>query len=494
MKLLEQHENGRGGGTVGRRLIGWKAIGQFLGCTERTARRWESERALPVHRIPGGARRSVWADSEELRVWLQALPSEEQASLCESGAAAPAAREAAAAIPALHLHPAAATRQRPWRVATALAALALVSAVAALVLPHVSPRRQLSADVSRTPYDDNAEARTSYLNARYELATRSPDGLSRAQRGFRQLVERFPERAAGWSGLAESYLLLREFGSLPDESAYPEAARAARTAITIDPRLATAWLDQAFVSWWWQGDSEKATREFATALELEPASARAHHWYATALAAHGDYAQSLQEIARARALSPDSRAIVADEAWLRFGFGAAPAEAIATLQRLTQTDPGFESPHFYLSQIYLIQARDGEFLREAETAAQLRGETDGLAALRLAQQQLSDGGRQAMLEQLGRSAAERWQRGAGSAVQVAEYRALAHDRNGMIGWLKTAASSHDHNLPCLRGYPEFAPYLSDPELVALLERRSSAVAPGDTPRRTALSASAGTGR
>jgi len=68
-------------GTNGRRLIGWKAIGQFLGCTERTARRWEADRALPVHRIPGGGRSSVWANSEELAAWLRALASDVQTTL-----------------------------------------------------------------------------------------------------------------------------------------------------------------------------------------------------------------------------------------------------------------------------------------------------------------------------------------------------------------------------------------------------------------------------
>src|SRR6516225_12396233 len=68
-------------GSGGRRLVGWKAIGQFLRCTERTARRWEAYRGMPVHRIPGGGRSSVWASPDELTGWLQALPSEVQATL-----------------------------------------------------------------------------------------------------------------------------------------------------------------------------------------------------------------------------------------------------------------------------------------------------------------------------------------------------------------------------------------------------------------------------
>ena len=68
-------------GPGGRRLVGWKAIGQFLRCTERTARRWEAYRGMPVHRIPGGGRSSVWASPDELSGWLQALPSDVQATL-----------------------------------------------------------------------------------------------------------------------------------------------------------------------------------------------------------------------------------------------------------------------------------------------------------------------------------------------------------------------------------------------------------------------------
>ena len=328
----------------------------------------------------------------------------------------------------------------------------------------------LVADISHTPYDDNAEARATYLNARFEFSTRSADGLSTAQHGFRQLVERYPERAAGWSGLAETYLLLCEFGSMPDQVAYPQAAQAARTAIALDPQQGAAWLDEAFVTWWWQGDSTRAFREFTTALRLDPSSARAHHWFATALAAHGDFPRSLEEIARARALSPDNRAIVADEAFIRFGAGLRAAEATATLERLTRTDPSFESPHFYLSRIYLVGGRDADFLREAQTAAQLRGQPDVLAALRLAQQRLESSGRQAMLDQLSQSETDRWQRGLGSAVFVAAYRALAHDRPGMLRWLATAESHHDHYLPCLQGTPEFSSFRSDPGFVAVLNR------------------------
>ncbi len=54
------------------RLDSWKEISQYLKKDERTVRRWELERNLPVHRTPGGKRSGVFAYTEELDQWLRA--------------------------------------------------------------------------------------------------------------------------------------------------------------------------------------------------------------------------------------------------------------------------------------------------------------------------------------------------------------------------------------------------------------------------------------
>lgn len=54
-----------------RRLDSWKEIATFFGRAERTVKRWEAERRLPVHRVPGSGRGSVFAYTEELSEWLK---------------------------------------------------------------------------------------------------------------------------------------------------------------------------------------------------------------------------------------------------------------------------------------------------------------------------------------------------------------------------------------------------------------------------------------
>jgi len=52
------------------RLATWGEIAKFLNCNVRTAQRWANERGLPVRRVPGGQKSSVFAYRRELQEWL----------------------------------------------------------------------------------------------------------------------------------------------------------------------------------------------------------------------------------------------------------------------------------------------------------------------------------------------------------------------------------------------------------------------------------------
>jgi FG-GAP-like repeat len=57
------------------RLDSWKAIAAYLGRDVSTAIRWERDRGLPVHRLPGGQRRAVFAFATEIDAWLVGQPA-----------------------------------------------------------------------------------------------------------------------------------------------------------------------------------------------------------------------------------------------------------------------------------------------------------------------------------------------------------------------------------------------------------------------------------
>ncbi len=69
-----------------RRLDSWKEIAGFFDRDERTVKRWEKERQLPVHRLPGGSRARVFAFTEELERWMHSLelPAADSAAIPEN--------------------------------------------------------------------------------------------------------------------------------------------------------------------------------------------------------------------------------------------------------------------------------------------------------------------------------------------------------------------------------------------------------------------------
>ncbi len=80
-----------------RRLESWKAIAQHLGREVRSVQRWEQERGLPVHRVPGEKRGSVFAYADELDAWLNSgdnasPPADADAALAQETPASEAKR------------------------------------------------------------------------------------------------------------------------------------------------------------------------------------------------------------------------------------------------------------------------------------------------------------------------------------------------------------------------------------------------------------------
>lgn len=53
------------------RLDSWKEIADYLKRDVRTVIRWEKEKRLPVHRVPGGLRQAVFAYTSEIDAWLE---------------------------------------------------------------------------------------------------------------------------------------------------------------------------------------------------------------------------------------------------------------------------------------------------------------------------------------------------------------------------------------------------------------------------------------
>jgi len=393
-----------------RRLDSWKEIAAFFGRDERTVKRWEKERALPVHRVPGGVRSGVFAYPAELSQWLKdPAPAASESSDQHSGVGvaggndSPAViiREAEPAISKPVPTPAVPPSSSKFQVARILGLL-LAILLGFLILKHQIPRQQTSASArNNAPVAPrpNPEAEDLYLKGRYFWNKRTPEDLNKALDLFTQAIVRDPGYAQAYVGLADCYNLLREYSVMPPSEAYPRALAAAKKAVELDDNSAEAHNSLAFVTFYWMWDAAKAEHEFKRAIALNPNYVAAHHWYATFLMATRRYPEAVSEIEKARKLDPSSTPILADKGFILYEAGQSE-QGIALLKQIEITEPAFLSPHLYLSDIYFAGKNYPNYFSESKKVARLRHDPAALAIVNAAERGFAAGGAQGMWESM----------------------------------------------------------------------------------------------
>jgi len=145
----------------GKRLDSWKEIAAFLGRAERTVKRWETERGLPVHRVPGGGRSAVFAYANELTEWLKGKAQELDADspAGESNDRKDSATVSAVASPSASPAPAPIAIAKRWPPSRLAAWLVPLILMAALIWAFTSAHRpfHLKAQDSHQPLQAEAK-------------------------------------------------------------------------------------------------------------------------------------------------------------------------------------------------------------------------------------------------------------------------------------------------------------------------------------------------
>jgi len=231
--------------------------------------------------------------------------------------------------------------------------LALQSEVARAIADEVqiklTPQEQARLSGVRAV---NPKAYEAYLKGRYYWNKRTEEGLKKGIDYFRQAIAEDPKYALAHAGLADSYLLLAWSSALPPREAMPKAKAAALEAVQLDDRLAEAHNSLGGILQLYDWDREAAEREFRRALELNPASPDAHHWYAmTLLAPSGRLPEATLEMQRAQDLDPLSLTIRTNVARPLY-FARRYDEAIRHWRNTLEFDPNFFRAHWELGRAY----------------------------------------------------------------------------------------------------------------------------------------------
>jgi serine/threonine protein kinase len=214
-------------------------------------------------------------------------------------------------------------------------------------------------------YTDNLEAYNLYLKGRFYWNTRTEGGLKISLDYFQKAIEKDPEFAVAYSGLADSYSTLGFYDFLPKKDAFTKARSEALKALEIDEGVGEAHVSLAGIKAWYDWDWAGAEREFKRALELGPSNVEAHHMYAHLLEGIARFNEAFTEMRRALELEPLSINLNSCMGQILF-IARRYDEAMHELQKTIEMDPSFSLPYYWLGRVYLEKAMHEEAIEQLE--------------------------------------------------------------------------------------------------------------------------------
>ncbi|MGD0892985.1 MAG: hypothetical protein ABR923_15760 [Terracidiphilus sp.] len=379
-----------------RTLVSWKEIAVFLNHSESTVKRWERDRGLPVHRIPGGERGGVFAYSGELTDWLRGKALELEADGLATGEQEAADNVEIGAASDGKVDPQTGETAGPGDTLgnSRWLRLALVAMVAVLAgagiyanfahpfgkwmqrhLPAIAgigPASSIRQEVTPVSDAEKSVAHDLYLKGRFEWNQRTPESLNRALDDFTQAIVHNPNDARAYAGLADAYEMLFIYGNRQDDDARDKAMAAARKAVELDGSLSEGHRALGYAAWRTRSFGE-AEKELHLAIQLDSKDPLAHLWLSNVLASQGRDNECLAEINKAQELDPASASILAMKGERLYWIGKKD-EGIALLNASVHSEPTLSIAHLYLAEVEYFEHDYPAYLRESQAAAESRND------------------------------------------------------------------------------------------------------------------------
>jgi len=201
---------------------------------------------------------------------------------------------------------------------------------------------------------ENLEAYDYYLRGRLFWTQRSLAAFDSAIDYYNRAVLLDPDYARAYAALAETYVLLPEYGGPSIPEVLPIARAATDRALALDPDLAEAYTASAYLKAVFEWRWDAAERDYLKAIELNPDYATAHQWYAEMLGVTGRWDEALAEARKAIELDPRSPAANEIMAVL-LTFAGRPDDAIPMYERALRIVPDWVDCIYDLAMAYVLR-------------------------------------------------------------------------------------------------------------------------------------------
>ena len=322
-----------------------------------------------------------------------------------------------------------------------------------------------AAKVEKT-YTANPEAYQLYLKGKFHWNKRTGGSLKQAADFYQQAIEKDPNYALAYSGLAETYVLFSSYDVASAVDSMPQAKAAALRALEVDDSLAEAHTALAFYLSNYEWDRAASEKEYRRAIELKPNYATAHHWLGADLGNIKRFDDSLVELRRAEELDPLSP-IIGTNLGDTLVFARRYDEAIAQHKRVLIRNPNFEYAHLALSRAYGSKGMYAEAIAEARRALELNygSSTKGYLGLWL----VRSGKRDEALKLLGELRQEATQTYVQGDTVALIYIGLG-DKSEALNWLEKHMLSRAETANAYAVSPQLDELREEPRFKAMLKQ------------------------
>src|SRR5713101_4660511 len=314
---------------------------------------------------------------------------------------------------------------------------------------------------ARAPQD--TEAYDLYLQGLYFSNKSDEEGLRKSLNFFQRALDKDPNFARAWIGIAKAWIWLADAYVKPLE-AYSKVKEAASKALALDERNAEAHSYLGETKRILDRNPSGEEEELKRALEIDPNSVDAHMFMSFLKCAQGELDEAVQEIEEAERLDPLSPPICfVAVAWY---LAADRIEnAIKAGQRSVQLDPNYVYFDPPLANAYSAKGDFNQAVALYEKAqAATHSPSVGLGITYAKMGRRNDARR--ILNQLIEKSRQEYV----AADSIAAVYATLGEKDEALRWLDRAFEEHSGGFYSYMFRPEFRPLRSDPRFADLLHR------------------------
>jgi len=333
-------------------------------------------------------------------------------------------------------------------------------------------RERLGGELRKQPAKgggtNDPEAYQLYLKGRYYWEKRTSETLEKSKDYFNQAIEKDPNYALAYVGLANYYNTVPDYSPVASRDVAPRARAAADKALAIDNSLAEAHVALA-ASDWGVFEYSGAEREFQRALELNPKYAHAHHWYGLFLSWEARHTEAIPHLRRAVELDPLNLQYNSNLGQV-LGNARQYDESVEQLKRTLEMDPNYAQAHRQLGNEYQIMRKYDLWLEEWKKAASLSNDREELAITEEVARVYSRSGYKASIAREIEMKKQLAKRRYVDPVEFAYSYAELGDKEQTFAWLDKAFAEKSGGLEVIKAVPALDQWHSDPRYVELLKK------------------------